>query len=558
MTIQKIDLLFPDGEENFRELSDLAFHDLGIDFICDKVACKNEERQQFARIFSKMTDNPDVTEYRAGIFDDIFNNPEMCRKLVEQLERINYEKRFSGFSGHYEETNSAWELLHHLEQINGYIKSVEAIHGCLEGYNLKSDGMNRLKKHIQAIYCDNGFSELKEDVANLKARTENLKSVTLGVNLNEKYEAHGIGLVSFNKKPFVNSSAIGNFVAKVAQKDIINAEADWNGNLKFHQLDGGEEFASKIIAIAGLNDPRAQTSTFYMDKIANSLIGSIVHKLKTTLKKYVYIPVTEITELIPQFIFYIRFAEYIKTMKDRGFKFCRPEIAFGKPKCYMDAKGIYNFKLLSAFYDTTGPDQIVQNDIQFGHEKLAYILTGANRGGKTTITQAVGLLFVLAQAGLYVPGDAFCFNPADSIYTHFPADEDRTMDLGRLGEECRRFKEMYAASTETSLMLLNETYSTTSFEEGYYIAKDSVRAILKKGIRTIYNTHMHKLAFDIEEINRTSEKNRAESLVVRSKNGERSFKIEIAAPEGNSFAMDIAKKYGVTYEMLTREQVCKN
>ena len=43
---------------------------------------------------------------------------------------------------------------------------------------------------------------------------------------------------------------------------------------------------------------------------------------------------------------------------------------------------------------------------------------------------------------------------------------------------------------------MNESFSTTSFEEGYYIAKDSVRAILHKGMRTIYNTHMHKLAFD--------------------------------------------------------------
>lgn len=52
---------------------------------------------------------------------------------------------------------------------------------------------------------------------------------------------------------------------------------------------------------------------------------------------------------------------------------------------------------------------------------------------------------------------------------------------------------------------MNESFSTTSFEEGYYIAKDSVRAILHKGMRTIYNTHMHKLAFDVEEMRRTAE-----------------------------------------------------
>lgn len=550
MSVDKINLLFPFGEENFKTLSDVSFHDLGIDFICNKITEKSEERSQFSQIFSKMTDNPEITKYRSDIFDDIFNNPQMSSRLLEQLEKINYEKRFSGFSGHFEETNSAWELLHNLEQISTYIKSVESIHECLDDFQLKSQGMNDLKNHVAKIYNDNGFAELKKDVATLKATTENLKSITLGINLNEKYEANGIGLISFNKKAFSNSTVIGEFVKKVAQKDQLNKDTNWDENYKFHTLETDNDIFSKLIAIAGVNDPRAQTATFHMDKIANSMIGSIVHKLKSTLKKYVYIPVTEITELIPQFIFYIRFEEYIKNMQKKGFQFCKPEIAKNKEKCFMHAEGVYNFKLVSAF-ENKNPEEIVTNDLDFAPEHLAYILTGANRGGKTTITQAIGLLFVLAQAGLYVPGKKFEFMPVDSIFTHFPADEDKTLDLGRLGEECKRFKELYSESTETSLLLLNETYSTTSFEEGYYIAKDSVRAILAKGIRTIYNTHMHKLAFDIEEINKDSPKFKAASLVVKAKDGQRSFKVEIAPPEGVSFAKDIAEKYGVTYEMLT-------
>lgn len=550
MNEEKINLLYPFGEDNFKTLSDTAFHDLGIDFICNKITDKTEEREHFAQIFYKMTDDPSVTKYRCDVFDDIFNNPEMSKNLLEELEKINYEKRFSGFSGHFEESDSAWELLHQLEQINGYIKSVEAIHSCLDGYKLKSEGINSLKNHVDKIYSDNGFAELKKDIASLKANTENLKSITLGINLNEKFEANGIGLVSFNKKSFTSSNVIGEFVKKVSQKDQLNKDTDWNENYKFHSMEMNEDIFSKLIAIAGVNDPRTQSATFHLDKIANTMISSIVHKLKATLKKYVYIPVTEITDLIPQFIFYIRFAEYFKNMQKKGFKFSKANIANGKDKCFMQARGIYNFKLVSAFEDK-GPAEIITNNLNFDPDHLAYILTGANRGGKTTITQAIGLLFVLAQAGLYIPGEKFDFMPVDSIYTHFPADEDKTLDLGRLGEECKRFKELYTECSDTSLLLLNETYSTTSFEEGYYIAKDSVRAILTKGIRTIYNTHMHKLAFDIDEINAGESKFKASSLVVKAKDGQRSFKVEIAPPEGVSFAKDIAEKYGVTYEMLT-------
>ncbi|MCQ2576761.1 MAG: hypothetical protein MJ162_08445 [Treponema sp.] len=546
-----LSLLYPTGQEKFKNLSDVSFHDLGIDFICEKVSDKYEEQQIFAQFFTKMSDDPEITDYRCQIFDDIYNHPEMSQKLYELLQHIDYEKQFSGFFGHYEETNSAWELLHRLEEINDYIKTVEAMYECLSDVELKSAGMNHLKNYINNIYNENGFVELKKDIKEVKLSTSNLKSVTLGINLNEKYEAHGIGLISLNKKEFTKSSVLSGFYSKLAEKDSIKEEATWKNDFKYHEISSSKQEIERIISLATINDTQVANSTYYMDKIANQMIGGIVHKLKALLKKYVYVPVTDITNLIPEFIFYIRFAEYIKSMEDKGFKFCMAKIAAAdKPKSYMQAKGIYNFKLLSNFAEDLGPAGIVQNDLDFNPEHTVYILTGANRGGKTTITQAIGLLFVLAQAGLYVPGDSFEFNPVDSIFTHYPADEDKTMDLGRLGEECKRFKDLFNNCTQTSLLLMNETYSTTSFEEGFYIAKDSVKALLTKGVRTIYNTHMHKLAFDINEINEISNTNKAASLVVKSSDGHRSFKVEVAPPEGQSFASDIAEKYGVTYKML--------
>lgn len=236
----------------------------------------------------------------------------------------------------------------------------------------------------------------------------------------------------------------------------------------------------------------------------------------------------------------------------QGLHFCKGTLASECAKeRIMRAKAVYNLKL--ATVAVKEQETIITNDLDFDRQHLVYILTGANRGGKTTITQAIGLLFVLAQGGIFVPGDSFTFHPVDCIFTHFPADEDKTMDLGRLGEECKRFREIYSACTKNSLLLLNETFSTTSFEEGYFIAKDAVKAVLTKGIRTIYNTHMHKLAYDIEELNSSGNSVKAVSLIVKADGGNRSFKVEIAPPEGMSYANDIARKYGVTYEMLIQD-----
>ena len=291
--------------------------------------------------------------------------------------------------------------------------------------------------------------------------------------------------------------------------------------------------------------------THYFDKEVSQLLSHVTKKLARLIGKYVNISINEIVALIPELFYYTSWAVYIKSLSDAGRTFCKAKAFEEMPDgLRMKAEGIYNLKLAAAEDGV----EIVPNDLDFDDASTVYILTGANRGGKTTITQAVGLLYALAQSGIYVPSRSFEYVPVDCIYTHYPADEDKTLDLGRLGEECSRFGKMFGECSDKSLLLLNETFSTTSFEEGYYIARDSVRAILSKGIRTIYNTHMHKLAVEIDAINSESEKYKAASLVVKSDEGKRSFKVVKAAPEGMSYAKDIAEKYGVTYEMLTKKK----
>lgn len=226
---------------------------------------------------------------------------------------------------------------------------------------------------------------------------------------------------------------------------------------------------------------------------------------------------------------------------------CKPQVQ-NAGKRMMDAKELYNLKLTK-----NPPAEIVTNDLIFDREHRIYILTGANRGGKTTITQAVGIAFLLAQGGIYVPASSFVFSPAANIFTHFPADENKTMDLGRLGEEAKRFRDIFLQADATSLLLLNESFSTTSFEEGFFIAYDAVRALRDLGARTIYNTHMHKLARKLDELNAEGDGDSlASSLVAESQEGKRSYRVRVGMPEGLSYARDIAEKYGVTYEQLKK------
>ncbi len=560
---EKISLLFPDRSLNFKKLSDTTVHDLGMDSLIKKLSPQEKEQVYIMNVMKLMTDDPFTAKYRADVFDDIYKNRNMRDELLKLLDHISFLKDYGSFKRDHDHEPGIWDLLHRLDEIKDYIECIEAIHKCLSKNEVHSEGLLHLKSYVHDIYTGGGLDALKEDVANLRADTGNLKSVTVGINLNERFEAAGMGVISVNSKPFTKSSIISHFIDKVSGSDSISDEAGWNGELKYDEVsvrpadDSGTDFvppAFSPLALMSMRPiPESENSersvTSYMDAITGRMLSKTVKHLREVLGKYALITISDVTDLMPEFVYYIRWAEYMEKLTAKGFKFCKPKVTLpGEKNCSMSSKGLYNLKLLEDGSKT--PKDIVENDLDFCTTRQMYILTGANRGGKTTITQAVGQLFFLAQSGIYVTGKEFEFTPADDIFTHFPADEDKTLDLGRLGEECKRFKEIYEESTEKSLLLLNETFSTTSFEEGYYIAKDCIKALLKKGVRTIYNTHMHKLAFDIDEINDETTDFKAASLIVVSKNGERSYEVKVSAPEGMSYAGDIARKYGVTYEDL--------
>ena len=111
--------------------------------------------------------------------------------------------------------------------------------------------------------------------------------------------------------------------------------------------------------------------------------------------------------------------------------------------------------------------------------------------------------------------------------------------------------EIFSVATNESILLFNESLATTSYAEGLYIAKDVVKALRYLGARTIFNTHMHDLAMNLDEVNTVIKGDiKVASLITGIHEGKRSYKIYIAPPEGVSYAQDIARKYGVTFDQL--------
>ncbi len=558
-------ILFPHYDEvTYKQLSDTTCHDLGMDELLPEMAEKPDEQNLIRDVLSHMTSDPGVAAYRVEVFTDIYNSKELRDRIMDVFDRIEHIRDFESIHKSYEGI-TLWHLFRRLDELREYILCVEELRACLSETKVESEGLRGLREYVDELYNEAGFAGMKNDLEKLHIKASEIRSITVGINVNDRLEATGLGLISVNDKPFKKSGVISGFSDAISSGDRLNKGSEWSGDMHyypssksgndtlFRSLKKGAgvfclqrtpfvDTRTRSSIVTGVMDEKGKDTAYYLEAEMNRMMSKLSRDMRDILSAYSDVAIINISSLIPEFVYYIRMAEFIEKYTEKGYSFCIPKTA--------DKTTVKDFFNLRLAVNVGDPSEIVKNDIGFDDVQRIFILTGANRGGKTTLTQGVGLLFLMAQGGVYTPAGSFEYKPVDAIYTHFPADEDKTTDLGRLGEECKRFKEIYDASTADSLILLNETYSTTSFEEGYYIARDSVKALLRKSVRMIYNTHMHKLGQDITEINSEDIQARAVSMIMRTEENRRSFKVELAPPEGISFASDIAKKYGVTYDQL--------
>ncbi len=201
----------PMTDEEYGNLSETAFHDLGMDIICSALTSKVEELTMIRRVMCQMTGDPEVVQYRCDVFDDLMHFPKMRNRMMELIKKVHYLQDYVRSKKDLDGKDGAWDLLHRLSEINDYIQCVEEMYHCLDETAIQSAGLIHLRDTLAAIYHDSAFGELKKDISGLKATTSNLKSATFGVNLNDRFEAEDIGLISINDKPFTQSNILSGF-----------------------------------------------------------------------------------------------------------------------------------------------------------------------------------------------------------------------------------------------------------------------------------------------------------------------------------------------------------
>lgn len=530
------------------KMSNDAINDLSLDYIVASLTEDKFEQNSIKQLMTYIECNDELIKYRCDVFEDFLRLPQLRYSLTKLLEMLGELKELEKFKKD-SDSSSLWQIINRLREIDRYIDCITSLKDTLGKLNLQSEGLCTLRKLVNDIYKDGSFEPLKQDIEDAFKQARQLKSVTIGVNLDDMLRPSRAGILALHSKEFTDSGILKRFMAISTKKEGGILPGNDYAHLKTFHASSSKEFKLSYNDTPTGQDRLSDS----MKQVVTEIMDRVVRNLKDVLQKHININGYAFISLMPEIIFYIRWAELIDKIQSKGLPICKAKV-LAVAKREIHAEGIYNLKL--AIKAVNGEKlNIITNEITFDDKTgRIFILTGPNRGGKTTITQALGLAVLMAQCGIYVPCSKFALSPCDNIYTHFPADENETVDLGRLGEESKRLSEIFEKATNKSLLLLNESLATTNVTEGVYIATDVIKAMRYLGVRCIFNTHMHELGANVGKMNSDIEgTSKIESMVTGVENGERSFKVYINPPQGLSYAKDIAEKYGVTFDKIKKK-----
>lgn len=446
----KVHLLFPDRDVDLsRPLlpgSDALTSDLGLEPLIAAMAAGDKLIAEVARVvlLSSTEADVDLVRFRQAVLTDCLDNPRVVKEIYalagEALD-VEHKQGWRWADSPSSILARSRGLLSTFMEILGRIKILTAKHGdrfCSPGFR----GFFAMLEHeLDTAY----FAEVQAELARLQFNDGILISATLGTG------NHGVGHVlrRWSKEKSFVESLVGRHAPSLHFEIAPRDEAGWKAR---------EELEAR-----GLN------------LVANAVAQSADHVLSF------------FSMLRTELAFYLGGLNLRDALAEHGLRFCLPTPA-APEALRLSATGLYEIGL---GLRTDG--RVVTSDVEADGRHLV-VVTGANRGGKTTFLRGLGLAFLMMQAGLMVPATAFSASVADQVLSHFRKEEDADMRSGKLDEELTRMDGLAEAATHRSLFLFNESFAATNEREGSKIAGEITHALIERGARVAFVTHLYTFA----------------------------------------------------------------
>ena len=190
-------------------------------------------------------------------------------------------------------------------------------------------------------------------------------------------------------------------------------------------------------------------------------------------------------------------------------------------------------------------ERVVPISLELGGDRGIMVITGPNAGGKTVALKTVGLLALMAHAGLHVPAEAVELPLLDGIYADIGDQQSIEQSLSTFSSHIQNLRSILDQVTSRSLVLIDELGASTDPEEGAALAQAILGHFRDLGVMAIATTHHRGVARYVQEqagmVNA--------SVDLEPGTLEPTYRLTLGLP-GRSYALTIADRLGLAAEIL--------
>ncbi len=181
--------------------------------------------------------------------------------------------------------------------------------------------------------------------------------------------------------------------------------------------------------------------------------------------------------------------------------------------------------------------------------KKGLLISGPNLGGKTVSLKTIGLLSLMAQSGFLVPARKAEVPVFNKVFVDLGDEQDLLEGESSFSSHLKNLKKIVENADENSLVLLDEPGKGTNPEEGSALVAGIVSVLLERGSKVVITTHSQQLKLFAVKLSGLE----LASMEYDTERLEPLYKLSYGR-WGESFAFELARKIGISEEVLKRAE----